>query len=113
GLALLPEREVERSQQSARFFVIARAGANGDVEPPGIGNFVEIDLREHGVFLDAEAVVSAAIEAFRIETAEIANAGQRDIHQTVDEVIHASLPQGDLATDGLAVTQLVGRNRLA
>src|SRR6202008_987849 len=36
ALASLPEREVKRGQQSARFFVIARARANGDIEAPGI-----------------------------------------------------------------------------
>src|SRR5215470_12245751 len=113
ALASLPEREVKRGQQSTRFFVVARTRANGDVEPPGIGDLVEIDLREHGVFLDAEAVVAAAVETLRIEAAEIAHTRERDTHQPVDKVVHACLAQRDLAADGLAVAQLVGRDRLA
>src|SRR5882762_5032036 len=103
----LPEREVECCQQSAPFFVVARAGANGDVHAPGIGDLVEVDFRENGVFLDADAVVAAAVEALRVEPAEVADTRQRDGHQAVDEVVHARLGQRDLTTDGLAVAQLV------
>src|SRR5665213_4177487 len=103
----LPEREVECVEQSACLVVGARAGAYGNVETPGIDDLVEVDLREHGVFLDAEAVVAAAVEAFRIEAAEVADARQHDVHQPVDEVVHARLAQRDLAADGLAVAQLV------
>src|SRR5215831_9356977 len=113
GLASLPEREVKRGQQRARFFVVARARANGDVEAPGIGHLVEIDLREHGIFLDAEAVIAAAVETLRIEAAEIAHARERDVHQPVDKVVHATLAQRDLAADGLTVAQLVGGDRLS
>src|SRR6202142_657126 len=109
----LPEREVECSKQRARLFVVARACANGDVHAPGVGDLVEIDLREHDVFLDAEAVVAAAVEALRIESAEVADARQRDVHQPVDEVVHARLTQRYLAADGLTVAQLVGGDRLA
>src|SRR5215467_12011988 len=111
--ASLPEREVERGEQCARFVIVTRAGANGDVETPRVGDLVEVDFREHDVFLDAEAVVAAAVEALRVEAAEIADARQRDVHQPVEEVVHARLAQSDLATDRLAVAQLVGRDRLA
>src|SRR4029078_7072061 len=113
GRPSLPEREVERGDQRAGFVVGARVGANGNIEPPGIGDLVEIDLREDRVFLDAKAVVAAAIEALRTKPAEITHARQYDVHQAVQKVIHARLAQRDLAADGLAVAQLVGRDRLA
>src|SRR6185436_7157173 len=113
GRPSLPEREVERGEQRACFVVGARAGANGNVEAPGIGDLVEIDLRKDRVFLDAKAVVATAVEALWIEPAEIAHAWQRDIHEAVQEIIHACLAQRDFAADGLAIAQLVGRNRLA
>src|SRR5262249_42985537 len=73
-LTSLLEREVKRGKQRTRFIVVARAGANGDVKAPGIGNLVEIDLRKHGVFFDSQAVVAATIETLWIEAAEIAHA---------------------------------------
>src|SRR6185503_10823349 len=112
GTPSLPEREVERGEQRAFFVVGERAGANGNVEAPGIGDLVEIDLRKDRVFLDAKAVVATAVEALWIEPAEIAHAWQRDIHEAVQEIIHACLAQRDFAADGLAIAQLVGRNRL-
>src|SRR5690348_3796788 len=104
----LPEREVERGKQRARLVVGSRAGANGNVETPGISDFIEIDLGEYGVLLDAQAVVAPAVEAFRVKPPKVANARQRDIHEPVDEIEHTGLAQGDLAADRLAVAQLVG-----
>src|SRR6185312_13637195 len=111
--ASLPEREVESRQQRARLVVVLGGRADGNVEAPRVGDLVEIDLREHDVLLDAERVVAAAVEALRVETAEVADARQRDIHQAIDEVVHAPLAQRDLTADGLAVAQLVVRDRLA
>src|SRR4029079_2204920 len=111
--ASLPEREVESRQQCARLVVGASGRADGDVHAPDVGDLVVIDFRENDVFLDAERVVAAPVEALRIQPAEVADARQRDVHEAVNELEHAALAQRDLAADGLAVAQLVGRDRLA
>src|SRR5712671_4382053 len=111
GSPSLPEREVECSQQRARLVVGFRAGADRDVHAPDIGRLVVVDLGENDVLLDAQRVVAAAIEALRRQPAEIAYARQRDIHQPVEELVHAGLAQRHLAADRLPVAQLVGGDR--
>src|SRR5712691_7059873 len=61
----LPEREVECGQQRARLVVGFRAGADRDVHSPDIGRLVVVDLGKDDVFLDADRVVAAAVEALR------------------------------------------------
>src|ERR1700712_2359347 len=67
----LPEREIECGQQCAGFVVGARRGAYRDFHPPCLPHLVEVDFGENDVFLDAERIVAAAIEALRIEAAEV------------------------------------------
>src|SRR5689334_3432538 len=111
--ASLPERKIERGQQRARFLVGARRGADRDVHAPDLGRLVVVDLWEDDVFLDADRVVAAAVEALRIEPAEVAHARQRDVDQAVEELVHARLAQRDLAADRLVLAQLEDRDRLA
>src|ERR1700730_5647894 len=107
----LPEREIECGQQCSCFVVGARRGAYRDVHAPRLPHLVEVDFGENDVLLDAERVIAAAVEALRVEAAEVAHARQRDVHQTIDELVHLGLAQRDLAADRLVLTQLEGRNR--
>src|ERR1043165_5906800 len=109
----LPEREVECSEQGAGFVVIVRRGAHHDVRAPHLRRLVVIDLGKDDVLLDADAVVAASVEAFRIEPAEVAHSRQRDVHQAIKEVGRARLAQGDLSADRLVLAQLEGGDRLA
>src|SRR5579871_4974933 len=61
-LRSLPEREVERTQQGARFRVGPGRRADDDVEAQhGLG-LVVVDLGENDVFLDAQGIVAATVE---------------------------------------------------
>src|SRR5262249_44886576 len=111
--ASLPERKIECGQQRARFLVGARRGADRDVHAPDLGRLVVVDLRKDDVLLEAERVVAPAVEALRVEPAEVAHARRRDVDQAVEELVHARLAQRDLAADRLVFAQLVGRDRLA
>src|SRR3954447_23233762 len=75
----LPEREIESGQQRAGFVVGARGGAHRDVHAPRFPHLVEIDLGENDVLLDAQRIVAAAVEALRVEAAEVAHARQSDV----------------------------------
>src|SRR5580704_2120500 len=108
----LPEREVEGRQQGARLVVGARRGAYGDVHAPDLGCLVVVDLGENDVLLEAERVVAAAVEALRVEAAEVPHTRQRDVDQPIDELEHPRLAQRHLTADRLVLTQLVGRDRL-
>src|SRR6185312_12645993 len=104
----LPEREIESGQQGARLVVGIGGGADRDVHATRFRDLVEIDLGENDVLLDAERVVASAVEALRVQAAEVADAGQRDVHQAIDEIVHARLAQRDLAADRLVLAQLEG-----
>ncbi len=47
-----------------------------------------------------------AVEGLAADAAEVADAGDRDADQTIQELVHAVAAQGDLGTDGLALTQV-------
>src|SRR3569833_1617689 len=81
----LPKQEKESGQQGPRLFVGLGRGADGDVHTAGFRDLVEVDLGENDVFLDAERVVAAAVKALRVQTAEVADARQRDRHQAIDD----------------------------
>src|SRR5229473_7568557 len=85
----LSERHAETRQQAARLVVVAGRGHDGDLEPAQLVDLVVVDLREHDLLAQAERVVAAAVEAVWVHAAEVANAGQRDIEQLVQEVPHA------------------------
>src|SRR6195256_4020523 len=76
----LPEREIECGQQCSCFVVGPRRGAYRDIHAPCFPHLVEVDFGENDVLLDAERIVATAVEALRIKAAEVAHAGQRDVH---------------------------------
>src|ERR1700742_2403836 len=67
----LPEREIECGQQGPRLVVGLRSRADRDVHAARFRDLVEVDLGENDVLLDAERVVAAAVEALRVQAAEV------------------------------------------
>ena len=80
---------------------VLRRGADHDVHAPDSIDLVVVDLGEHDVLLDAERVVAAAVEALRVQAAEVAHARQRDVDQPVEELVHAVLRSVTLAPIGM------------
>ena len=52
-------------------------------------------------------------KAVAVDAAEVADTGQRDIEEAVDELVHTLTAQGDLCADGHALAQLEVCNALA
>src|SRR5882757_7093031 len=75
----LPEREIECGQQGPRLVVGRSRGAHRDVHAPRLPHLVEVDFGENDVLLDAERIVAAAIEALRVQPAEVSHARQRNV----------------------------------
>src|SRR6266700_4790581 len=86
----LPERHAKARQQAACLVVIAGGGHDRHLEPAQLVDLVVVDLREHDLLAQAEGVVAAAVEAFRVHASEVADAGQRDVEELVEEVPHAA-----------------------
>src|SRR5690606_34853094 len=83
-----------------------------DVEAAGGVDLVVADLREDHLLLDPEAVVAAAVEAVGRDAAEVADAGQSDVDETVEERPHAHAAQRHTQADGHAGADLEVRDRL-
>src|SRR5262245_22133572 len=85
--ALSMERKLEAGEKRARLFVRLRTGVDDDIHAPHVLGLVIIDLDEDDVLLETERKIPAAIEAFRIESAEIANARQCHGDETIQELV--------------------------
>src|SRR5207302_4142736 len=83
----LPEREIECGQQCSGFVVGPRRGAHRDVHAPCFPHLVEVDFGENDVLLDAERIVATAVKTLRVEAAEIPHALQRNVDETIDEIV--------------------------
>src|SRR3989441_8374101 len=109
----LPEGHAETRQQAARLIVVAGRGHDRDLETTQLVDLVVVDLREHDLLAQAERVVASAVEAVRVDTAEVTNARQRDVQKLVEEVPHAAAAKGGLDSDRLTLAQLERRDGLA
>src|SRR5437763_12884868 len=102
-LLLLPsvrrERHAEAAQQRQRLLVRLRGGGNRDIEAADLLDVVLVDLGKDDLLADAERVIAAAVECLRAETAEVADARQRDGDQPVEKLVHARAAERDLCTD--------------
>src|SRR6185295_11867565 len=73
------EREAERGEQRSRLVVGLRRGGDSDVHPPQNVDLVVVDLGEDDLFLEAQAVVAAAVEGAVRHAAEVADARHGDV----------------------------------
>ena len=75
-------------------------------------DLVEVDLGEHDLFLQAHGIVATAVERRALHAAEVADAGQRDGDQTVEEFVHPVAAQRDLDAQRHLFTNAEAGDRL-
>src|SRR6202020_3593755 len=92
----------------AAVLVVARRGGNGDIHAAHLVYGVVLDLRKDDLLAHTHAVVAAAVEAARRHAAEIADPRHRHGDQAIEELVHASPAQRDLAADRQAFAHLEG-----
>src|SRR5688500_1348268 len=112
GTALLAEREAEGVEQRPTLVVGAGGRHERDVHAAGGVDLVVVDLREDQLLGDAERVVAVAVEAAGVEAPEVADTGDGEADQAVEELPHAVAPEGDPGADGVALTELEAGDRL-
>src|SRR3954471_1841319 len=107
------ERQAHRLQQ--RTSVVVGLGGSRDrhVETADLLNVVVVDLREDELLADADRIVAASVERIGVETAEVADARERDRDEPVEELVHARAAEGDLRADRHALADLELGDRLA
>ena len=112
-LSLTLEREAEGVEEGLAFGIGLGGRHDRDVHASGGIDRVVVDLREDELVVHPERVVAAAVEGTGVEAAEVADARDGQADQPVEELPHASSPQGDLRADGVALAQLEVGDRLA
>ena len=82
-------------------------GGRGDdnVQAANFIDFIVVDFRENELFLDAESVIASAVEGIAVDASEVADAREGDIHELIEEIIHAGAAQSDFATDSHTLTE--------
>src|SRR5687767_6114571 len=113
GRAFAAERHSKATQQLAGIVVRITRAANRNVHALHTGVLVRIELREHELFAEAQAVVPLAIEGVGVEAAEVAYARQRKRNQAIEELVHPGAAKCDLRADLEAFSQTEGCNALA
>ena len=79
---------------------------DGDVHALGLVDLAGVDLREDQVVANAQGVIATAVERLRRHAAEVADARQSDVDQTVEKLVHFFAAQSDHRADGLAFAEL-------
>src|SRR5271165_4147570 len=106
------ERHSEEAEQVPSLVVGPGGGDERDVEPHALLHVVDSDLRKDGEVGDTQVVVALAVE-LRGPPSEVADGGQGDRKEPVEELPHRVAPQRDVAADDLVLLQLEVRDGLA
>ena len=96
------ERHTQEREEFASLYVGFSRRHDDDVHAANLIDFVVFDFWENKLLLDADGVVAATVEGIAADTPEVANTRQGDVHELVEEIIHASAAQCDFATDSHA-----------
>src|SRR5713226_9108759 len=104
----LAEWHAEARQQAARLVVCAGCRHDRHFQPAELVDLVVVDLGEHDLLPEAKRVVAAPVESLGAHAAEVADAGERDVEQLVEEEPHAPSPQRGLDANRLTGAQLEG-----
>ena len=100
------ERKSEMFEECECLVLIARGRDDGDGHAEDVLEVFIGSLREDGVFLDAEGVVTHSVDRGAGEAAEVLGARKSDVDEAVEEFGHALAAEGDLVADRVAFAGL-------
>src|SRR5580704_11763305 len=98
----VPEGHAEVTEERTPLIVVGGGGVEGDVHPLRLVDAFVVDLREDDLLPDAERVVAAPVERLGGDPLEVTHAGEREVHQAFEELVHLVAPQGHHGADLLA-----------
>src|SRR5690606_11660769 len=107
--SLVAERELQRLQQSAAFFVGLSGGGDSHIHTADLVYFIVFNFRENDLLFHTHAVVTAAVERLAVDTTEVTNARQSHVDQTVHEFPHTIATQGNFTANRPAFTNFEAR----
>src|SRR5512140_2404728 len=105
--SLLPPRlagegHAEEFEHSLALLVGLRRRHDADLQPAETVHLVVVDLRERKLLPEPQRVVAAPVERLGRHSVEVADSGQRDAGQPLEEVPHPLAPQGHAGADRVA-----------
>src|SRR5690242_4048245 len=112
GLLFTTERHAQLPQQRQRLVVFRCAGHEREIEAVHLVDLIVVDLRKDHLLLETDRIVAASVERARAESAEVADARDRDRDEAIEELPHPRTAQGDAGADLLALAQAEVRDRL-
>src|SRR5215210_2816988 len=96
------EGHAEKLEQALRLLVGLRRRHDADLQPAETVHLVVFDLRERELLAQSQRVIAAAVERAAGDAAEVADPGQRERREPVQEVPHPLAPERDLRADRVA-----------
>src|SRR5881397_2873125 len=110
-IRLLPEWHAEMREEHLRVLVGTRRRDDADVHAANLVHLVVDDLGEDQLLAEPERVVAPAVEGLGRYAPEVAHARQRDVDETIEELVHPGPPERHLGPDRDALAQLEVRDR--
>ena len=89
------EGKAEGFQEGVSLFVSLGGGHESDFHTVDTGVLVDLDFREDDLLLDTEGVVTLTVHLLG-DTVEVADTGQSHTDQTLQELVHADVAEGNL-----------------
>src|SRR3954464_1642654 len=93
------EGHAEELEQTLALLVGLRRRHDADLQPAQTVDLVVFDLGERELLAEPESEVAAAVERLAGHAAEVADAGQGERRQPIQEVPHPLAAEGDLGAD--------------
>src|ERR1700731_3231104 len=111
-LLLCPERHAHMLQERARLIIVRGSRHDSYVHASLFVDPLVRNLWKNQLVMQADGVISPAIEGLAGHSAKVAHPRQNDVHQPVEEFIHAVTAQCDQRANRLALAHFERRNRL-
>src|SRR6266545_2417953 len=96
------EGHAEELEQTLRLLVGLRRRHDADLQPAETVHLVVLDLREGELLTEAEGEIAAPIERAARDAPKVADPGQGEGRQPIQEVPHPIAAEGDLRADRVA-----------
>src|SRR5258706_2130839 len=106
------EGHAEEFEHPLRLLVGLRRRHDADLQPAETVDLVVIDLGKRDLLAQPEGVIAAPVERPAGDPAEVADPGQGEHRQALEEVPHPATPEGDLQAHGVARPDLELGDRL-
>ena len=98
------ERKTEGGEESMGLLITLGRGDESDLHTVDTGVLVDVNLGEDDLLLQTKGVVAPAVHLLG-ETVEIPDSGKRDADESLEELVHLDITQGDLNADRHALTK--------